>query len=281
MTWYHELGIKYPLFQGGMAWASNAELVAAVSNNGALGIIGSGGRTANELRRMIRKTKTLTSQPFGVNLMLLDKNIKQLLEVICEEKISVVTTGAGSPKEIIDTIIANNIKLFPVVPNKEIALKMFKLPISGIIVEGNDAGGHVGSQNLASLLKEIAPICPLPLIAAGGIYDHHTASLANILGANGVQVGTAFLLAKECQISPIYQELICKSEENGTSLISDKNGHLTRLLNISSEYPLNKSLKAAVEKGDLINGAFMAGSSSAYLEKIEPVENIIQRIMKK
>lgn len=281
MTWYHELGIKYPLFQGGMAWASNAELVAAVSNNGALGIIGSGGRTANELRRMIRKTKTLTSQPFGVNLMLLDKNIKQLLEVICEEKISVVTTGAGSPKEIIDTIIANNIKLFPVVPNKEIALKMLNLPISGIIVEGNEAGGHVGSQNLASLLKEIAPICPLPLIAAGGIYDHHTASLANILGANGVQVGTAFLLAKECQISPIYQELICKGEENGTSLISDKNGHLTRLLNISSEYPLNKSLKAAVEKGDLINGAFMADSSSAYLEKIEPVENIIQRIMKK
>lgn len=281
MTWYHELGIKYPLFQGGMAWASNAELVAAVSNNGALGIIGSGGRTANELRRMIRKTKTLTSQPFGVNLMLLDKNIKQLLEVICEEKISVVTTGAGSPKEIIDTIIANNIKLFPVVPNKEIALKMLNLPISGIIVEGNEAGGHVGSQNLASFLKEIAPICPLPLIAAGGIYDHHTASLANILGANGVQVGTAFLLAKECQISPIYQELICKGEENGTSLISDKNGHLTRLLNISSEYPLNKSLKAAVEKGDLINGAFMAGSSSAYLEKIEPVENIIQRIMKK
>lgn len=281
MTWYRELGIKRPLFQGGMAWASNAELVAAVSNNGALGIIGSGGRTANELRRMIRKTKTLTSQPFGVNLMLLDKNIKQLLEVICEEKISVVTTGAGSPKEIIDTIIANNIKLFPVVPNKEIALKMFKLPISGIIVEGNEAGGHVGSQNLASLLKEIAPICPLPLIAAGGIYDHHTASLANILGANGVQVGTAFLLAKECQISPIYQELICKSEENGTSLISDKNGHLTRLLNISSEYPLNKSLKAAVEKGDLINGAFMAGSASAYLEKIEPVETIIQRIMKK
>lgn len=281
MTWYHELGIKYPLFQGGMAWASNAELVAAVSNNGALGIIGSGGRTANELRRMIRKTKTLTSQPFGVNLMLLDKNIKQLLEVICEEKISVVTTGAGSPKEIIDTIIANNIKLFPVVPNKEIALKMLKLPISGIIVEGNEAGGHVGIQNLASLLKEIAPICPLPLIAAGGIYNHHTASLANILGANGVQVGTAFLLAKECQISPIYQELICKGEENGTSLISDKNGHLTRLLNISSEYPLNKSLKAAVEKGDLINGALMAGSSSAYLEKIEPVENIIQRIMKK
>ena len=281
MTWYRELGIKYPLFQGGMAWASNAELVAAVSNNGALGIIGSGGRTANELRRMIRKTKTLTSQPFVVNLMLLDKNIKQLLEVICEEKISVVTTGAGSPKEIIDTIIANNIKLFPVVPNKEIALKMLNLPISGIIVEGNEAGGHVGSQNLASLLKEIAPICPLPLIAAGGIYDHHTASLANILGANGVQVGTAFLLAKECQISPIYQELICKGEENGTSLISDKNGHLTRLLNISSEYPLNKSLKAAVEKGDLINGAFMAGSSSAYLEKIEPVENIIQRIMKK
>ena len=281
MTWYHELGIKYPLFQGGMAWASNAELVAAVSNNGALVIIGSGGRTANELRRMIRKTKTLTSQPFGVNLMLLDKNIKQLLEVICEEKISVVTTGAGSPKEIIDTIIANNIKLFPVVPNKEIALKMLNLPISGIIVEGNEAGGHVGSQNLASLLKEIAPICPLPLIAACGIYDHHTASLANILGANGVQVGTDFLLAKECQISPIYQELICKGEENGTSLISDKNGHLTRLLNISSEYPLNKSLKAAVEKGDLINGAFMAGSSSAYLEKIEPVENIIQRIMKK
>lgn len=281
MTWYHELGIKYPLFQGGMAWASNGELVAAVSNNGALGIISSGGRTANELRRMIRKTKTLTSQPFGVNLMLLDKNIKQLLEVICEEKISVVTTGAGSPKEIIDTIIANNIKLFPVVPNKEIALKMLKLPISGIIVEGNEAGGHVGSQNLASLLKEIAPICPLPLIAAGGIYDHHTASLANILGANGVQVGTAFLLAKECQISPIYQEFICKSEENGTSLTSDKNGHLTRLLNISSEYPLNKSLKAAVEKGDLINGAFMAGSSSAYLGKIEPVETIIQRIMKK
>ncbi|MDT2859138.1 nitronate monooxygenase [Lactococcus lactis] len=281
MTWYHELGIKYPLFQGGMAWASNAELVAAVSNNGALGIIGSGGRTANELRRMIRKTKTLTSQPFGVNLMLLDKNIKQLLEVICEEKISVVTTGAGSPKEIIDTIIANNIKLFPVVPNKEIALKMLKLPIFGIIVEGNEAGGHVGSQNLDSLLKDIAPICPLPLIAAGGIYDHHTASLANILGANGVQVGTAFLLAKECQISPIYQEIICKSEENGTSLISDENGHLTRLLNISSEHSSNKSLKAAVETGDLINGAFMAGSASAYLEKIEPVETIIQRIMKK
>lgn len=107
------------------------------------------------------------------------------------------------------------------------------------------------------------------------------ASLTNILGANGVQVGTAFLLAKECQISPIYQEIICKSEENGTSLISDENGHLTRLLNISSEHSSNKSLKAAVETGDLINGAFMAGSASAYLEKIEPVKTIIQRIIKK
>ncbi|WP_282674554.1 NAD(P)H-dependent flavin oxidoreductase [Lactococcus cremoris] len=135
MTWYHQLGIKYPLFQGGMAWATNVELVAVVSNNGALGIIGSGGRTASELQEMIRQTKRLTSSPFGVNLMLLDKNIDQLLQVICDEKISVVTTGAGSPKKYIDTIVANHIKLFPVVPSLKIAKKMLELPITGIIAE--------------------------------------------------------------------------------------------------------------------------------------------------
>lgn len=281
MTWYHQLGIKYPLFQGGMAWATNVELVAAVSNNGALGIIGSGGRTASELQEMIHQTKRLTSSPFGVNLMLLDKNIDQLLQVIYDEKISVVTTGAGSPKKYIDTIVANHIKLFPVVPSLKIAKKMLELPVTGIIAEGTEAGGHVGTQNLSSLLEEITSLCPLPLIAAGGIHDYHSFSSAKNLGASGAQVGTAFLLSKECQISSTYQKLICQSEKNETILISNKKGHLARLLKKPSETSSNQSLKSAVEQGDLLNGAFMAGTSSAYINKIEPAETIIKRIIEK
>lgn len=280
MSWYHEIGIKYPLFQGGMAWASNPELVSTVSNSGGLGIIGSGGRTKKELRQLIHKTKSQTGQPFGVNLMLMDNNIEELIEVICEEKVPIVTTGAGSPKNFINHLINHHIKVFPVVPSKEIAQKMFRLPIAGIIVEGSEAGGHVGSETLKSLLNKIVPISPVPVIAAGGIYDNSGFLSVIQAGASGVQVGTAFLVAKECRISSIYKTLICESTTNSTTLIHTNHGHLIRVLketNTSSSFQL--SLKEAVERGNIIEGAFMAGVSSAFVNEEEAASNIINRII--
>lgn len=278
MEWYQKLGLKFPLFQGGMAWASNPELVAAVSNAGGLGIIGSGGRSAEQLQQMIQKTRQITDKPFGVNLMLLEDNIAELIEVIFQEKIPVITTGAGNPKKYLENLKKHNVQVFPVVPNAKIARKMLQLPIAGLIVEGLEAGGHVGTETTFTLVPQIAKLTTLPILAAGGIYDHTTYEAAKAMGAIGVQIGTAFLLAKECQISPIYKQKIIASQNPGTKLAKTASGYYARVLKNVAE-TTNQSLKAAVQKGDIKTGAFMAGQIADSIDAEMSAEKIVNRIM--
>lgn len=279
MLWYQKLGLTYPLFQGGMAWASNPELVAAVSNAGGLGIIGSGGRSASELRDLIIQTRRLTSHPFGVNLMLLDQNIAPLVNVVCQENIPLVTTGAGNPGHFLSHLIAHHIKVFPVVPSLKIAEKMLKLPISGLIAEGIEAGGHVGKESTISLISQIVPISHVPVLAAGGIYAFSNFKAHIELGADGVQVGTAFLAAQECCISLNYKRLLCECGPFDTVLAQNKAGHQTRILKISDTHFSNRSLKAAVITGNLAKGSFMAGTAAEHITKIESAEHILKRIV--
>jgi enoyl-[acyl-carrier protein] reductase II len=281
MEWYQTLGLKYPLFQGGMAWASNPELVAAVSNAGALGIIGSGGRSAQQLQNMIQKTRQLTQQPFGVNLMLLEPNIQELVKIVCHEKIAIVTTGAGNPAKYLSQLNMAGIKVFPVIPNVKIAQKMLQLPINGLIAEGIEAGGHIGTETTFTLVPQITAISDLPVLAAGGIYDYPDFQAAKILGAAGIQAGTAFLAAQECQIAPEYQKLLCQSSNPGTMLAKTSSGYWARVLKNPGKSSTNVSLKAAVQMGDLKNGAFMAGQVADRITQIEPAEKIIKRIINK
>lgn len=281
MKWYQSLGLKYPLFQGGMAWASNPELVAAVSNTGALGIIGSGGRSAQQLQTMIQKTRQLTQQPFGVNLMLLEPNIQELVKIVCQERVPLVTTGAGNPAKYLSQLNLAGIKVFPVIPNVKIAKKMLQLPINGLIAEGIEAGGHIGTETTFTLVPQVAAISDLPVLAAGGIYDYSDFQAATILGAAGVQVGTAFLVAQECQIAAKYQKLLCQSNNPGTMLTKTASGYWARVLKNPGQTSTNSSLKAAVQTGDLKNGAFMAGQVADRITQTEPAEKIIQRILNK
>lgn len=281
MEWYQALGLKYPLFQGGMAWASNPELVAAVSNAGALGIIGSGGRSAQQLQDMIQKTRQLTQQPFGVNLMLLEPNIQELVKIVCQEKIAIVTTGAGNPAKYLSQLNLAGIKVFPVIPNVKIAQKMLQLPINGLIAEGIEAGGHIGTETTFTLIPQVTAISDLPVLAAGGIYDYPDFQAVKILGAAGVQAGTAFLAAEECQIASEYRNLLCQSSNPGTMLAKTSSGYWARVLKHPGQSSTNASLKAAVQDGDFKNGAFMAGQVADRITHIEPAEKIIQRIIKK
>lgn len=279
MNWFQKLGLKYPIFQGGMAWASNPELVAAVSNTGALGIIGSGGRSAEQLQILIQRTRQLTQHLFGVNLMLLAPNIQELVKIVCQEKVAIVTTGAGNPAKYLPQLKAAGIKVFPVVPNVKIAQKMLQFPINGLIAEGIEAGGHIGTETTFTLIPQIAAISDLPILAAGGIYDYRDYQAAKVLGAAGVQAGTIFLAAKECQIALNYRQLLCQSSNPGTMLAKTSTGYWARVLKNPGRSSTNRSLKAAVQNGDLKKGAFMAGQVADRITQIEPVARIINRLV--
>ncbi|MFT8954456.1 NAD(P)H-dependent flavin oxidoreductase [Liquorilactobacillus satsumensis] len=275
--WYQKLGLKYPVFQGGMAWASNPELVAAVSNSGALGIIGSGGRSAQQLQKMITQVKELTKSAFGVNLMLQDDNIEELCKVICYEKVRVVTTGAGTPKLYLAALNQAGCQVFSVVPSATIALKMFALPIAGVIVEGQLAGGHVGDFQTKELVQQLALKTAKPILAAGGIYDYQDALAMYNLGAAGIQAGTIFLAAQECQLHPNYRQLLIKSHPKATLIRISQNGYRARVLKLAVKNQ-NMSLRLAVQAGDLERGAFMAGEVAARITRIEPAAKIVERL---
>lgn len=290
------LGIEHPIIQGGMAWVATAELAAAVSNGGGLGIIGAGHMPTDILREEIRKAKELTDKPFGVNLMLLTPHIDELIQVTLEEGVPVITTGAGNPGSIINSFKERGTKVIPVVPTVALAQRMEKVGADAVIVEGTEAGGHVGELTTMVLVPQIVDAVSIPVIAAGGIADGRGLVAALALGASGVQIGTRFICATECTAHDNYKQKIITAKDRDTTVTARSTGHPVRVLKnkLSREFEkLEKEgaeierleelgvgkLRTAVKDGDVDFGSLMAGQSSALVKKIEPAADIIKELV--
>lgn len=224
------LGIEYPVFQGGMAWIADGKLAAAVSNGGGLGIIAAGNAPADYVRQQIQVAKSITNKPIGVNIMLLSPFADEVAKVVIEEKVEVVTTGAGNPSKYIKEWLAAGIKVIPVVASVAMAKLMTRLGASALIAEGGESGGHVGELTTMVLVPQICDATTLPVIAAGGIADGRGVAAAFMLGAEGVQMGTRFLSANECTIHPTYKEKILKATDLCTMVTGKRLGHPVRSL---------------------------------------------------
>lgn len=290
------LGIRYPVFQGGMAWIADGELAAAVSNGGGLGIIAAGNAPADYVREQILLAKKLTGQPFGVNVMLLSPFADEVAQVIAEEKVAVVTTGAGNPSKYMKLWLEAGIKVIPVVPSVAMAKLVTRLGASAVIAEGGESGGHVGELTTMVLVPLIKDATHLPVIAAGGIAEGRGAAAAFMLGACGVQLGTRFLAAEECNIHPAYKEKIVGAKDLCTMVTGKRLGHPVRSLRTQfardyfhAEYSAMPdeelenlavgALRLAVQEGDLKKGCFLSGQCAAMVKKIEPAAAIIRDVM--
>ncbi|SHS66525.1 Putative 2-nitropropane dioxygenase, NPD [Mycobacteroides abscessus subsp. abscessus] len=291
------LGIKYPIFQGGMAQIALSPLVGAVSNAGGLGIIGSGGFSADKLREEIRKTKEITNNPFAVNLMLMMHNIPELIEVIIEEGVKIVTTGAGTPAPYMETFKKNGIIVIPVVPSVKIAKKMEALGVDAIVAEGTEAGGHVGETTTMALLPQVVSAVSIPVIGAGGIGDGRGVAAAFALGAQGVQVGTRFLATVECPTHENFKLAVIHADDTSTTVTgrslggpvrSIKNSMINEFLRLERENAsrdeLEKlslgSLRKSVFEGDTDQGSVMAGQICGLCNEITTVEEMITSMFK-
>lgn len=290
------LGIKYPIFQGAMAQISRHQLVAAVSNAGGLGILASGGLTAEQVREEIRLTKSLTDKPFAVNLMLMMTNVAEIVEVLIQEDVKIVTTGAGTPKPYMPRLKEAGITVIPVVPSAKLALKMQELGVDAVVAEGTEAGGHIGEVTTMALTRQVAKAVTIPVICAGGIADGHGIAAAFALGAEGVQLGTIFLASEECPISPAYKEEIIKASETSTVVTGRSNRAPVRCLQneltdkylqlehqaISRdelEHLTMGALSRAVYDGDVKTGSLMAGQIAGVVDSIKPVQTIIHDLV--
>lgn len=276
------LGIQYPIFQGAMTHIARYPLVSAVSEAGGLGIIAAGGLSGEELREQIRETKKRTDKPFAVNLMLQMDNISEQVDLLIEEKVKIVTTGAGTPKPHMKQLKQAGIKVFPVVPSVKLAKKMEQLGVDGIIAEGMEAGGHIGETTTMTLIPQVAQATELPLIAAGGIGDGRGLAAAFALGAQGVQMGTAFLLAAECPIHENYQQAIIRANDTATTVIR-KGGAIRGLKNrLTAESPNEaftlESLQSAADQGDIEQGCVMSGQIAGLLTQVKPAKDLIEEL---
>ena len=224
------LNIKYPVFQGGMANIAEHNLVAAVSNAGGLGIIAAGGMNADQVREEIRKTKELTDKPFGVNVMLLNPDAPNIAKVLVEEKVAVVTTGAGTPEPYMKDWLEADIKVIPVVASVALAKRMQRCGAAAVIAEGTESGGHIGESTTMALVPQVVDAVDIPVIAAGGVGDGRGFAAALMLGAEGVQIGTRFLVAKECIVHENYKELVLKAKDIDSVVTSRTTGHPVRVL---------------------------------------------------
>ncbi len=290
------LEIEYPVFQGGMAWIADAELAAAVSNAGGLGIIAGGNRTTEELREEVRKCKELTDKPFGVNVMLMMPNAEEIIEVCLEEEVPVVTTGAGNPGKYIPAFKEKGIKVIPVVASDALAKRMERIGCDAVIAEGMEAGGHIGKLTTMVLVPAVVRAVNIPVIAAGGIATGEQAAAAFALGAEGIQMGTRFLAAKECNVHPKYKEKILKARFSNVTVTGITTGHPVRLIENKLTREFEKlefsgaskeeleelgrgRLRLAAEKGDVEWGSVMAGQVVGYVNKEETAEEIIKDVM--
>ena len=290
------LGIEYPVFQGGMAWIADGKLAAAVSCGGGLGIIAAGNAKGDYVRQQIQAARSITDKPIGVNIMLLSPFADEVAKVVIEEKIEVVTTGAGNPSKYIKEWLNAGIRVIPVVASVAMAKLMTRLGASALIAEGGESGGHVGELTTIVLIPQICDATTLPVIAAGGIADGRGVAAAFMLGAQGVQMGTRFLSANECTIHPVYKEKILKATDLCTMVTGKRLGHPVRSLRtpFAREYSkaeyggmpdeeLEKlatgALRLAVQEGDDKKGCFLSGQIAAMVKKEQPAAEIVKEVM--
>ena len=297
------LGIKYPIFQGAMAWIADASLASAVSNAGGLGIIAAGNAPADIVREEIRKCKELTDKPFGVNIMLLSPFVEDIVNLVCEEGVKVVTTGAGNPSKYMDKFKEHGISLIPVVPSVAQAKKMEKIGSSAVIAEGMESGGHIGKLTTMALVPQVVDAVSIPVLAAGGIADGRGMAAGFMLGAEGVQIGTRFLVATECTVHENYKAKILKANDLATVITGQITGHPVRVIKNklanaflaaekeegSKENPDmarfdqlgTGALQKSVKLGDVDNGSVMSGQIAGMVNKEESCAEIIEEIMTK
>ena len=290
------LGIKYPVFQGGMAWIADGKLAAAVSNGGGLGIIAAGNAPASYVRQQIQIARSLTEKPIGVNIMLMSPFADEVASVVVEEKVEVVTTGAGNPSKYMSAWKEANIKVIPVVASVAMAKLMTRLGASALIAEGGESGGHVGELTTMVLVPQVCDATNLPVIAAGGIADGRGVAAAFMLGACGVQMGTRFLSAYECTIHPNYKEKILKANDLCTMVTGKRLGHPVRSLRTQFARNYSKAeyggmpdedlealgtgaLRLAVQEGDNERGCFLSGQIAAMVNKEQSAADIVREVM--
>lgn len=291
------LGIKYPVIQGGMAWTSDANLAAAVSNAGGAGIIGSGGRTVEWTRDEVRKAKSLTDKPFGVNVMLMAPNIAEIIDMLCEEKVAFVTLGAGNPVPHIATFHAAGIKVIPVVPSVKLAKRIEAAGADAMVVEGMEAGGHIGKQTTMALMENVLPaVQSIPVLVAGGISDGRALAAALLMGAEGVQMGSRFLLTTECPAHPAAKEAIVKATDTDSVATGySRNLGVRCLANAFTDAYTAKEIAGApkeelmqmgtgtnrkgILEGDTVNGTVMCGQSLNVLNDVLPCRDVMERII--
>ena len=295
MTITKLLGIKYPVFQGAMAQIARYQLASAVSNAGGLGIIASGGMSPEQLREEIVNCKKHTDKPFAVNLMLMMHNIDEIIDVVIEEGVGIVTTGAGTPRKYMPKLKEAGIKVIPVIPSVKAAKKMEELGCDAVVVEGMEAGGHVGESTTMALLPQVTSAVNIPVIAAGGIADGRGVAAAYCLGASGVQMGTVFLATEECPVSENYKNAILEAVDTSTTLTGTKFGAPVRGIkneltkryheleeNSSTLMELEEltlgSLRKAAYEGDVENGSIMSGQIAGLVNEIRPVKDVIEGI---
>ena len=291
------LGLEFPIFQGGMAWVADASLAAGVSNAGGLGIIAAMNSNGEQLREEIRTCKTMTDKIFGVNIMLMSPFAEEVSDVVVEEGIKVITTGAGNPGKYMAKWLEAGIKVIPVVPSVALARKMEKDGAFAVIAEGGESGGHVGDLTTMALVPQVVDAVNIPVIAAGGIADGRQIAAAFMLGAQGVQVGTRFLVAKECTISQEYKNKILKARDIDTVVTGKRLGHPVRSIrnsftreytkaeydstNVSDEELENMGLgrlRRAVREGDVSQGTVLAGQVASMVKKEQPAREMIEEM---
>ena len=289
------LGTEFPFIQGGMANIATGEFAAAVSNAGALGLIGSGGMNADSLRENIRRCKSLTDKPFGVNLMLMNPSVDEMAKVVIEEGVKVVTTGAGNPGKYIPAWKEAGIIVIPVVAAAVLAKRLTRYGIDAVIAEGTESGGHVGEMTTMALVPQVADAVDLPVVAAGGVADGRQLTAAFALGACGVQLGTCLLTSLECPIHDNYKQALLKAKDSDTMVTGRTTGAPVRVLKnkMAREYvrmekrdvPLMElekltlgSLRRAVFDGDVDTGSLMAGQVAGQLHEIRPVRAILEEL---
>jgi len=291
------LGIEYPVFQGGMAWVANASLAAAVSKAGGLGILAAANAPADYVRDEIRKIREATDKPFGVNIMLMSPYVDDIAKLVVEEKVPVVTTGAGLPTKYMKDWIAAGIKVIPVVPSCSIAKLVVRSGAVAVIAEGGESGGHVGEMTTMALVPQVCDAVSVPIIAAGGIADGRGLAASLMLGAQGVQMGTRFLVAKECTIHQNYKDKIIAAKDIDTITTGKRLGHPVRALKTPFTRAFQKNendasktmeeleefgagaLRKAVVEGDEAGGCFMAGQSCGMVKKEQTAEEIIKEVV--
>lgn len=290
------LGIEYPIFQGGMAWIGTAELASAVSNAGGLGIIGAGHMPPDVLRAEIQKCKDWTKKPFGVNIMLMSPFVKEVMQVVLEERVSVITTGAGNPGEYVPALKEIGSKVIPVVASVALAKRLVRGGVDALIAEGTESGGHIGEITTMALVPQVVDAVDVPVIAAGGIADSRGMAAAFALGAKAVQMGSRFVVSEECIAHPNYKEMVLKAKDRSTVVTGRSLGHPARVIHNkltrkyeemeaagASKEALEElgvgSLHRATHDGDVQNGSVMIGEISGMLSDIKPVKKIIEDIV--